>query len=31
MVRSNLEKAIKLNPAYAAKAKNDLEFAKYNF
>lgn len=30
MVRSNLEKAIKLNPAYAAKAKNDLEFAKYN-
>lgn len=31
MVRSNLEKAIKLNPAYAAKAKKDLEFAKYNF
>lgn len=29
MVRSNLQKAAQLNPAYANKAKNDLEFAKY--
>lgn len=31
MVRSNLQKAVKLNPALADKAKNDLEFAKYTF
>lgn len=29
MVRSNLQKAAQLNPSYANKAKNDLEFAKY--
>lgn len=30
MVRSNLEKAIKLDPSMAEKAQNDLEFAKYS-
>lgn len=30
MVRSNLEKAAKLDPSMAAKAKKDLEFAKFN-
>lgn len=30
MVNTNLEKAVKLDPTLAAKAKNDLEFAKFN-
>ena len=30
MVRSNLEKAVKLDPSLAQKAKADLEFAKFN-
>ena len=30
MVTSNLAQAVKLNPAYAARAKKDLEFAKFN-
>lgn len=30
MVRSNLEKAVKIDPSLAQKAKADLEFAKFN-
>ena len=31
LARTNLQKAAQLNPSLAEKAKNDLEFAKFNF